>query len=401
MMTEPISVLHVTPDIGTASFGLGEVVLNLAREQSNQNCNALIWCMSKIEEIYRISASGRLGQDQVRTFPIVGPLRLAFSPAMIRAAIDLESAQGYVVHQHGLWTACSLVTNILHRRHHLPHIVAPHGSLDAWALRRSPRKKHIASIVYQDANLGSAACLHALADTEAAGFRAYGLRKPIAIIPNGISNAWLASTGDSLRFRQQFGIPTDNPVMLFLSRITPKKGLPMLLEAMSTMGGSLRDWWLVIAGADEFGHEVEVKALVEQFRLGDRVCFVGPVFGQVKRDAFAAADLFILPTHSEGAPMVVLEALGAGIPVLTTKGTPWRDLVAYRCGWWTDITVASIREALSDATHLTPQELAEIGARGKGLVSAKYTWSQVGQMTIALYEWLLKRGTRPPFVFVN
>jgi glycosyltransferase involved in cell wall biosynthesis len=400
-VTELFGVLHVTPSVETASFGLGEVVLNLTREQNNQGCEARIWCMSPVEEIDRISASCKLSRDWLRSFPPIGPPRVAFSPSMIRATASLRASQGHVVHQHGIWTACSLVTNLLHQQHGLPHIVAPQGSLDAWALRRSHWRKRIASIAYQDANLRSAACLHAVADAEAAGFQAYGLRNPIAIIPNGISNAWLDSVGSSTRFRQQFGIPADARVMLFLSRITPKKGLPMLIEVMSTLEAGLCDWWLVIAGADEFGHEAEIRRLVGRLQLVDRVRFVGPVFGQAKRDAFAAADLFVLPTHSEGAPIVVLEALGAGIPVLTTKGTPWPDLVDYRCGWWTDISVVAIRKALEDAVHLERQELAEMGARGKALVSAKYTWSQVGQMTIALYKWLLKRGSRPQFVFLD
>ena len=78
----------------------------------------------------------------------------------------------------------------------------------------------------------------------------------------------------------------------------------------------------MIAGPDEFGHTAELQARIERVGLGDLVRFVGPVYGEDRRDAFAAAEFFVLPSHSEGAPMAALEALGAGVPVLTTRGAP-------------------------------------------------------------------------------
>lgn len=396
-----MNIVHIIPGIGHTSFGLGQVALNLAREQNALGDEAWIWCVSPASDVQWASDSSDLARSRIRTFSAIGPSRLAFSPAMVSAAIGKNGDGIDVAHQHGIWTACSISTNTLHRYHSLPYVVAPHGSLDPWALGRSLWKKWIASIAYQDANLRSAACLHALAEKEATGFRTYGLRNPIAIIPNGISDTWLKSVGDASKFRKQFDIPADVRLMLFLSRITPKKGLPMLLQALSVATGEISDWWLVIAGADEFGHEAEVRALVDRLRMADRVRFIGPVLGQAKRDTFAAADLFVLPSFSEGAPMVILEALGAGLPVLTTRASPWRDFLEYRCGWWTDIDAAAIRDALSEAARLTKQELIEMGMRGKALVATKYTWSRVGQMTSILYEWLLGRIPQPSFVSLD
>ena len=126
--------------------------------------------------------------------------------------------------------------------------------------------------------------------------------------------------------------------------------------------------------------------------------FVGPQFDQEKREAFAAADLFVLPSYSEGAPMTVLEALGAGVPVLTTKASPCEYLVTQHCGWWPEISESSIAEALKSALKQPIGELREMGKRGRDLVSDKYTWDKIAEQTLMLYDWLLERGPQPDFI---
>ncbi|HTG82707.1 MAG TPA: glycosyltransferase family 4 protein, partial [Geobacteraceae bacterium] len=128
------------------------------------------------------------------------------------------------------------------------------------------------------------------------------------------------------------------------------------------------------------------------------VIFTGLLVDQIKRDAYAAADLFVLPTLREAAPVVVLEALGASVPVLTTKGAPWENLVTHRCGWWTDIDSGAIADVLKKAMACSPAELRQMGGRGRDLVGARYTWQQSALQTISLYRWLIGQGERPDFV---
>lgn len=396
---DALRILHLAAFTGKRSFGIGPIVLGLASSQQALGHQVSIYSLDSEDEAHELECTYHLRAGTIQTFSIVGPSRLGFSPQMEQRVIT-HAAEYDVVHAHGIWTYTSRVVNRWRAQRGGPTIIALHGSLDAWALRRSRWKKRLAMILYERENLHRASCLHALSLREAEGFKAFGLRNPIAVIPNGISEDWLASTGDASRFRDKFGLDAETRVILFLGRITPIKNLPMLLQAMASLRQHLGNWKLVIAGVNEFGHQPEVEALVEQLALQPYVRFVGPLYGQDKRDAFAAAEVFVLPSHSEGAPVVILEALGVGVPVLTTQASPWEELVTHQCGWWTAISQDAIADALRDALLQPPPALRAMGARGKDLIRARYTWASIARSTIELYQWLLGRANLPRFVIL-
>ena len=156
---------------------------------------------------------------------------------------------------------------------------------------------------------------------------------------------------------------------------------------------------MVIAGfEDPPGYQLELEQMAVKLGITDKIVFSGGLFGQEKRDAFAAADLFVLPTHSDNFAIVIAEALAAGVPVVTTYGAPWEELQTHRCGWWVDVNVDAIREAIQDAIHRPQQELKEMGQRGRVLVEQQYTWKSVAEQTVQLYDWLLGQGQQPSFV---
>lgn len=297
--------------------------------------------------------------------------------------------------------ANSRVTNRWRATFGRPTVIAPHGTLEAYGLKRSAWKKRLARLWYERKNLRLASCLHASSKAEAISFRNFGLRNPIAIIPNGITDAQLHAAGEGARFRARYSIPPDKRLLLFISRLHPKKGLSLLFEAMALIREQLTNWHLVVAGSDEMGHRRELELLSERIGIRDLIQFTGPLFGSEKQDAFAATDVFVLPTHSEGFAIIVAEALGAGVPVLTTRGAPWEELRNHRCGWWVDVSTSAIQDALLDAIQRPRSELVQMGQRGKTLVAQKYTWSQVAGKSLMLYEWLLGLGERPDFVVTD
>ena len=171
----------------------------------------------------------------------------------------------------------------------------------------------------------------------------------------------------------------------FVGRISPYKGLPDLLRAFDADG-----WKLRIVGPDQDGYVEELKQLAERLGISDKVEFVGPKFGDELTREYASADLFVLPTYSENFGSVVIESLAQGVPVICTKGAPWKELEEYGCGWWPDVGVGPIRQALHEAMSLSDGERKQMGERGRRLVKEKYTWKAVCAKLMAGYELVVK-----------
>lgn len=312
-----------------------------------------------------------------------------------------------ILHTHGLWQHPSWGALEWKRRYKRPHVVSVRGMLEPWAWRHMAWKKRPVWWLWERRNLESASLLHATSEQELQSFRERGLTAPIAIIPNGVEVPLAASEGLKVEGRRSGVIRVktnhDLRTALFLSRLHPKKGLPLLLEAWAKVDAA--GWGLRIVGPDEGGHEAELKRLCASLGLSTSaeapdVIFSGPLTGNAKERAYQDADLFILPTHSENFGIAVAEALAHGVPVITTHGAPWELLVEEGCGWWVPVTVDGIAGALADATKRAPDELAAMGKRGRAVVADRFSYDKIAAEMIACYEWVLGNGPRPGCVFV-
>jgi len=139
------------------------------------------------------------------------------------------------------------------------------------------------------------------------------------------------------------------------------------------------------------GHLRKVQDFASQAGVGENIRYFGPVDDQNKWDLYHDADLFVLPSISENFGIVVAEALAAGLPVITTTGTPWEDLNKYNCGWWVEPSELGLRSAIEQALKLPQDQLIEMGKRGRRLVEEKYSWKVIGDMILRLYEEVLSR----------
>ena len=323
-----------------------------------------------------------------------------------------------VVHLHGLWSLeLHRCVNIC-RRWRIPYVIAPRGMLEPWSLQQKWLKKWIARFLYQDRDLKCAAALHATAESEAEQFRKLGFKNPIIVSPNGVNVP--------KNFSRVEHVERVERRVLFVSRMHPKKGVLELVEAwgklvsssefpvqssgcnsigtnskLQTQNSKLNSWCCelvyTVSGEFEREYEAKVKARVKELGLEDQFIFTGALNDDEKWKAYARADLFVLPTYSENFGIVVAEALWAGVPVITTKGTPWKELEDRKCGKWIDLPTEgsnpsdwrTLVAALECMMSMPDDERRQMCENGRRLVEEKYTWDAVVKMMVKGYESLV------------
>ena len=378
-----MNILHTVSSLGKKSYGLGQISMSLASTQSKLNLDVNVLSVDNSEEEL-------LWSSTKYNFPLekIRNIQCSYSQILnkskkndfIYSLKDLSHID--IVHQHSLWGKHSLLLSEFRSRQ-IPYIVAPHGTLSPYALRNglsSRIKKKIALNLYENENLKKCSCLHATSEQEVEDFRQFGLRAPIAYIKNGISEAELSLTGNGFRFKEKYNIDT---------------------SIIEKDYNEFNNWLLVIAGNDGNKYVKEVFQMIKDFQLQDKVVVIEPQFDQNKLDIFSAADFFILPSYSEGAPMVILDSLSYGVPVITTKSSSWKDLENFSCGYWADINLQSIELALKNMLDLSTDELKMMSRNSKRLIEMKYTWEIIAQDTLCLYNWLLDKGEKPGFIITD
>ena len=326
--------------------------------------------------------------EAIRIDPAVRVHREA-SPAawLAKQAPDAFS----LVHQHGIWAQLPVAAGRFASKRNLPLMISPHGMLEAWALAHHGWRKRVAMALYQHRNLRSADVLHATSPAEARRFRELGLAQPIARISLGID-----PIPEAPRDPEAVAAPKEKRQLLFLSRIHPKKGLELLLDAWAEI--EAEGWELVIAGNDDGGHQPALEARARDRRIESRVRFAGPLYGVDKDTTFRRADAFILPSFSENFGIVVPEAMQYGLPVITTTGTPWEVLEPEKCGWQVEATGEAIRSALESLIALTDEARQAMGQRGRAVVERDHRWEVIAEKYGEVYRWMAGEGSRPDCV---
>jgi poly(glycerol-phosphate) alpha-glucosyltransferase len=366
-------------------------------------------------------------QDVARWLPlkptavkVKGPGAFGYSPDLL-AALDPKADLLYAA---TLWKYPSWAALQWAERTGKPMMVAPHGSLDAWALRNAAWKKRIAAALFKKRQLHKASCLRALCQSEADAFREYGLSNPIAIIPNGVEIPERdLKKPEAGNLKPETG---GRKTLLFLGRIHPKKGLPNLIRALKKALDARRStldspiWQLVIAGWDQAGHEAELIQLCEELgvsfshkmhkehkgaesealdlrlsTLDSDVIFWGAAFGKEKEELLRNADVFILPSFSEGLPMSVLEGWSYGLPVVMTPECNLPEGFAADAAIRIETSAESIAEGLSTLFSMNDGDLLSMGAKGRELVRARFTWKTVAAQMREVYDWMLGGGAAP------
>lgn len=349
------------------------------------------------------------GSIPVKTYRPYGPTRFSFKT---RSLIRLSNPD--LIHSHSNWTDPQWAGLQWQKKTGRPLVATCHGTLDVWALKNSSWKKALVARLFSREALQTATCLHALCDSEAASMRAYGLKNPIVVIPNGVDVPKLGTRNLKLDHQRPLRSAATNDLtnsetqnspkkLLFLGRIHPKKGLSELISAWSKVQSLLPNalsWELIIAGWDDGGHEACLRQQVNELGLGQSITFTGPVFGAEKEALLQKADAFVLPSFSEGLPVSVLEAWAYQLPVLMTEfcniPAGFKTGAALRI----EPTPDSIANGLVKLFSMADPERENIGMTGRCLVEEQFNWPHIADSMKSVYEWCLG-GDRPEHLFYD
>ena len=383
-----------------------------------------------MEDRYTAMDASRWMPLKPRAIKVQGPGAFGYSPDLL-PALDPKADLLYAA---TLWKYPSWAALQWAERTGKPMMAAPHGSLDAWALSNAAWKKRIAALLFKNRQLRKAACLRALSQAEVESFRAYGLKNPIAMIPNGVElpESRVEGRGSSAK-----GENGGKKKLLFLGRIHPKKGLANLIRAFARSRGSRVEgrepWQLVIAGWDQVGHERELMELCEELGLrsavtdaeqrpgqlklkveGERraldarhssldsaVLFFGAAFGKDKEDLLCSADAFILPSFSEGLPMSVLEAWSYSLPLVMTPECNLPEGFAADAAIRIETDAESIALGLDALFTMSDEDRCSMGQRGRVLVTERFTWQTVARQMREVYDWMIGGGEAPSSVIME
>lgn len=373
-----LKILHSLESLAPNSGGPARSVPQLAIAQAARGMEVGLWSPAPVDR-------------GLPDLPDVSDSNFTLHSGAIAAALE-EFGQPDLIHDHGIWLPCHRAVAKLCRKKGICRVVSPRGMLAPWALNHKKWKKRLAWLLYQKYDLQTASGLHATAAIEAHHLEMLGLRPLIFVAPNGVQIRDSGTVGAAKEFgsvpakkRQTSG--RRNRTALFLGRVHPIKGLPVLLDAWHSLRPD--GWKMRIVGPDEEGHRAELMDKVAKAGLSDDWSFEDGLEGEGKWSAMAAADLFILASHSENFGIVVAEALASGTPVITTTGTPWKKIVENACGWWVDPTVAALAGALAEACAITDEERSSMGSRGRDWIAADFGWDEIAEKMENFYHEIL------------
>jgi glycosyltransferase involved in cell wall biosynthesis len=270
----------------------------------------------------------------------------------------------------------------------LPYFVYTHGMLDPWFRRRYPLK-HLAKqalwLVNEGPLLsGARRVLFTTADEQALAekaFRPYRLRGVVA--GYGTADVPAGSSAQEEAFRSRLPAITGRRFLLFLSRIHPKKGCDLLIEAFATLAAAHPDLDLVIAGPDQVGLQPKLAAIARQRGIAARVHFPGMLQGDAKWGAFRACEAFALTSHQENFGVVVAEALACGKPALISdKVNIWREVAEDGAGLLGPDTAEGSERLLRDFLALDPAARARMGIAARGCFERRFRIEDVAARTM-------------------
>lgn len=362
-------VLHVIASLAEKKGGPSAALYGLAVAQRQQGLEVAVLTANQDAAVARESELEAAGIDVVRLPPTHWSAALAARPTpTLQAAVSMSD----IVHIHGVWEHLLFQAASVANAVGVPYLIRSCGMLDEWALQRKPLKKYLYIWWRLTAMLEKAAAVHCTTTMEAKSTARLRARfRQVIVEPNGVTIDEFEPLPPRGHFRAAYGIG-DRPLVVFLGRVHPGKGVEYLLAAIPLL--RTLDVVVAIIGPDDSAFAAEMKENAAAAALKGRVIFTGLVRGRDRIEPLVDADVFALPSEHENFGVAVIEALAAGCPVVVSEHVGLAEEVVNR--------------GVGSACSLAP---ASIAARLDEWLSHRQTlrhpFTQARQYALATFDW--------------
>jgi len=373
-----VKILHIIENLDNSYGGPARSVPMLVKYLNKLNCENKIFTV----QVYENERNDFLDINNIEVVkvPLEGIKKIKYSSILADKIVE-EIVKDTIIHVHTVWTYPTYIGYKIAKKYNLPLVVSVRGTMYGWALNQSKYIKKFAMWLFQKEMLNYADIVHVTENGEVDALRDIGVKNNFELIPNGVElcNKFDSFSQDVL---DQISYDKNKRYIMFLGRIVHNKGLHYLIKSYKKLKDKYDNVEVVVVGG------VEDRSYFDKLEKVTGICFLGMLDGLDKHTIFSISSLFVLPSKSENFGMSIAEAMSYKIPVITTKGTPWKEIEENNSGWWIDLTQENIDNAIDEALGCTCHELKSKGSKGLDIIR-KYTWDVQAKKFEKAYENIL------------
>lgn len=398
---KPLKVLQIVPSISLVYGGPSQMIQGLsaalAQQPEDQISQVTILTTDSNGDVDEAPLDVPLGQPvmqdgyEVIHFRCSPFRRYKFSTGLL-SWLWANAHRYDIAHIHALFSPVSTSAATVCRWKNLPYIIRPLGTLDPADLQKKKQIKKLYAALLERPNLAGAAAIHFTSELEAKVSERFGVETLGKVIPLGVALPELPER-DMARevICDRFNIPRDRPIILFMSRIDPKKGFDLLLPALEKLHKSNKPFHFLLCGANpqDRAYETSICEQIQASNWADGATLSGFVSGELKAQILSAADLFVLPSYYENFGIAVAEAMAAKIPVVISDQVHiWPAIKESESGWVVPTKVEALAAALGEALA-DGDERSRRGENAQSCAQQRYGWGAIAERMTATYQQIL------------
>ena len=390
--SEKIKLLYSTPSVSRDIGGILEVERNLALQFHHKG--VYIDVISLEDKNTENDRDSWLPLKPL-CHKVAGYKPIGYSKTYLPSLMSSEANVGHI---HSLWSYTSYALYQWAKNKNRPYVLTPNGMLDKWALNNSKWKKKPALFLFMNRVLENAACIQVNTRHEYNCVREFGLKNPVCLVTNGVLipdlNKKYVAPWEKLEKAK------NKKILLYLSRVHPKKGIDFMLEAWKNIlveNENSASWHLVLVGFkfNNDPYENKLISYIDENGLNDSVSLIEGQYGTDMQACYANCTAYILPSLSEGVPIAVLNAWSFAKPSLITPECYLPEGFEANACIKISPDAAGTQQGISEMLNLSENELKQFGQRARTLAEEKFSWTAIANQLQEVYEWILNNKKIP------